>query len=184
MDLGSNIKTLRLQRGLTLDDLAERTGVSRAMLSDIERGTKNPTIKVVCQIAEVFGYTVSQLLGEDDLEEKTIVVIRRNQRQVLVEPQTGVERHLLSPGFVQRGLEVIWYVIPPGQMGSFPAHRRNTMEHITVIKGCLKYSVDATEGLLEEGDSIFFAADVTHDFYNPGTEPSHFFLVIDSTSVG
>ncbi|WNZ26623.1 helix-turn-helix transcriptional regulator [Leptolyngbya sp. NK1-12] len=169
---------------MTLDDLAECTGVSRAMLSDIERGTKNPTIKVVCQIAEVFGYTVSQLLGEDDRDERTVVVIRREERHVLVEPQTGVERHLLSPGFVQRGLEVIWYVVPPGQTGSFPAHRHNTMEHITVIKGCLKYAVGDIEGILEEGDSIFFAADVTHDFYNPGTESSHFFLVIDSTAVG
>lgn len=183
MDLGSNIKALRLQRGWTLDELAERAGVSRAMLSDIERDAKNPTIKVVCQIAETFGYTVSQLLGEDEPTARTIAVTRRDERHVLIEPQTGVERHLLAPGFVQRGLEIIMYVIPPGQTGSFPAHRPGTMEHITVLKGSLKYSVDDVEGILEAGDSIFFTADLTHDFYNPGTEPSHFFLVIDSTAV-
>jgi transcriptional regulator with XRE-family HTH domain len=184
VDLGSNIRQLRNQMGMTLEDLAERTGVSRAMLSDIERGAKNPTIKIVCQIAEVFGYTVSQLLGEDDPTGKTAIVTRRGDRQILVEPRTGVERHLLAPPFVQRGLEIIWYVIPPQQFGSFPAHRTRTMEHITVVKGSLKYSLDEEEGTLDEGDSISFAADVSHDFYNPGTEPCCFFLVIDSTQVG
>lgn len=183
LDLGSNIRALRSQQGLTLDSLAKKAGVSRAMLSDIERGIKNPTIKVVCQIAEVFGYTVSQLIGEDTPEEKSIIVTRCDDRQILIEPQTGVERHLLSPGFIKRGLEIIWYAIPPNQTGSFPPHRPNTIEHITVVKGCLKYAVGDIDGVLKEGDSIFFPADVSHDFYNPGVEPSYFFLVIDSKSV-
>ena len=182
-DLGSNVYKLRSQQKWTLDELAERSKVSRAMLSDIERGVKNPTIKVVCQIAETFGYTVSQLIGEDEIEEKKFVITRRDERHVVVEPGTGVQRHLLSRDFVKKGLEIILYIIPPGQTGSFPAHRHDTMEHITVIEGNLKYFIGDKKGILREGDSVFFAANLDHDFYNSGTEHSHFFLIIDSTSV-
>ena len=170
-DLGGNVCKLRSQQKWTLDELAERSEVSLAMLSDIERGVKNPTRKVVFQIAETFRYTVSQLISEDEIEEKKFVITRRDERHVVVEPGTSVQKHLLSRDFVKKGLEITLYIIPPGQTGSFPAHCHDTMEHITLIKGNLKYF----KGILSEGDSVFFAADIAHDFYNPGTEPSHFF---------
>ncbi len=169
--------------GLTLEALAERTGVSRAMLSDIERGVKNPTLKVVCQIAEGVGCTVSQLLGEQLTD--TIRVLRKAERQTLLDPQTGVERHLLAPALVQRGIEVLWYMIPPGQStGVFPAHRPGVVEQLTVVQGQLRCSLHDQEERLEAGDSLFFPANLPHCFSNPGAEPCCYFLVIDSSQVG
>lgn len=113
MDLGSNIRARRAKLGITLETLAKRTGVSRAMLSEIERDAKNPTIKVVCQIAEGLGCTVSQLLGEAEEPTHVMQVGRYGDRQILVDAHSGVERHLLSPAFQRRGIEVLWYLIPP-----------------------------------------------------------------------
>ena len=156
MELGSRIRFLRNQQNLTLEDLSARTRVSRTMLFDIERGIKNPII---------------------------IVLTRKQQRQILVDPQTGVERHHLCPAFLRRGIEVILYIIPPGQTGSFPPHRLGVVEHITIMRGQIKCSLDDWEEILIEGDSIFFPAHIAHDFYNPGSEPCHFFLLIDSGQV-
>ncbi len=184
MDLGSNIRTWRQRQGLTLEELAERTGVSRAMLSDIERGVKNPTIRVVVQIAEGFGCTVSQLLGEQAQKTETVIVTRHDERQILVDPHTGAQRHLLSPAFLQRGIEVIWYVIPPQQTGSFPPHQPGVVEHITVVQGRLNCQLGDWQGTLASGDSVFFQANVPHDLHNPGPEPCYFFLLIDSGRAG
>ena len=182
MDLGGSIRARRTALGLNLDALADRSGVSRAMLSDIERGAKNPTVKVVSQIAAGLGCTVSDLLGEPAPgAPDALQVVRQGERRVLIDPQSGVERHLLAPAFVRRNLEIVWYSIPPGQStGAFPPHPAGTAEHLTVVEGQLRCRLGTEEVLLAAGDSLFFPADVAHAFANPGAVPCHYFLVIDS----
>lgn len=182
MEIGKAIQVRRNELKLTLEDLAKRSRVSRAMLSDIERGLKNPTIKLLCQIAEGLGCSVSELLGEPSaLPGKKLGILRRDERQRLIDPSTGVERQLLSPPMVRRGLEIIWYIIPPGQhTGAFPPHQPGVEEHLTVVQGALECHLGEQEVLLAEGDSLFFQADVSHDFYNPGATPCTYFLVINS----
>lgn len=183
MELGSNIRAIRAEMGLTLDTLAERSGVSRAMLSDIERGTKSPTIRVLSQVAAGLECTLSELLGEDIPQQPDAVqVLRRDQRQALVDPRSGVERQLLSPTFLRRGIEIIWYVIPPGvTTGVFPPHMQGVEEHVTVVRGKLHCLLGGKSFTLEEGDSLSFPADVDHSFHNPGNKPCRYFLVIDSS---
>jgi transcriptional regulator with XRE-family HTH domain len=179
MDLGSAIRARRDRLGLTLEALAERTGVSRAMLSEIERGAKNPTIRVVVRIAEALGCSVSQLLGEQPspAADRTTVV-RREERRTLVDPRTGVERQSLSPSLLRRGAEVVWYVIPPGRCaGPFPPHPPGVEEHITVVRGELRCRLAGREIELREGDAVSFPADVEHEFRNAGAGPCQYILV-------
>ncbi len=186
-DLGHAIRARRIALGLTLETLSERAGVSRAMLSDIERNVKNPTIKVLSQIAEGLECTVSYLLGEEQTGKniERIQVTRKNERHILIDPQSGVERHLLAPALQHHGIEVLWYIIPSGQKtGDFPPHQHGVEEHITVIQGCLHCILGEQEITLESGDSVFFPADIVHGFYNSGSEPCHYFLIIDSSHKG
>lgn len=182
MEIGANIKKLRGEQELTLEALAERSGVSRAMLSEIERGTKSPTIRLVSQIAAGLGCTVSELLGEENRRpQEAIQVLRRGESQALVDPRSGVERHLLSAAFVRRGIEVVMYTVPPGRStGAFPAHRPGTEEHITVVQGTLHCRIGPDEVTLQEGDSASFRADLEHSFDNPGDGACRYFLVIHS----
>lgn len=185
MELGEEIKARRVRHGLTLDGLAERTGVSRAMLSEIERGTKNPTIRVVCQIADGLGATVSELIGEGVPQESLAPsIVRAGERQTLVDPQSGVTRQLLAPAYLRHGVEVLWYNLPPGAAtGSFPAHRPGVVEQITVVRGTLRCRLGGDEALLDAGDAIFFPADLPHSFANPGDEVCEYLLIIDSRGV-
>ncbi len=185
-DLGSSIRSRRAGLGLSLEALAGRSGISRAMLSAVERGAKNPTIKVVCQIAEALGCTVSALLGEPEHDLPEMVeVVREGEQAVLIDPQTGVERRLLAPVFVRHGIEILRYTIPSGgSTGTFPPHRRGVHEHVTVVTGSVVCCLGAKSVSLAAGDSVSFPADVAHSFHNPGVEPAQYFLLIDSSRGG
>ncbi|GEN34918.1 MULTISPECIES: helix-turn-helix domain-containing protein [Aneurinibacillus] len=181
MNFGKNVKNARKEQRLTLEELSERSGVSRSMLSKIEREEKNPTIQVACQIAEALHMTLSQLLGEHEKRES--LFIPKDKRLVYQDEQSGFSRYLLSPSLPSRGIEFILNVIPPGQeSGVFPPHKRGVKEYITVANGALRVILgkDLTEYDLQEGDSLYFEADVEHQFINTGTEECRYYLIIDS----
>src|ERR671912_317352 len=177
--LGKRVKELRGRRGLTLDALAERSGVSRAMISKLERGEKNPTLVVAAKLAEGLGVTLSQVAGIE--ERREIVVVQRERRMVMRDPETGFERQLLSPNFVGRGVEFIRNEIPEGSTsGAFPPHRGGVEEHIVVERGSLRATVGGEEYLLREGDALYFEADVMRRFDNAGEGECSYYLVISS----
>lgn len=170
---------MRRQKGLTLDALAGKSGVSRAMLSKVERGEKNPTLVVAARIAEGFGMTLSQLVGTE--ERREVIVVPRDRRMVMRDPETGFERQLLSPAFHRRAVEFVRNVIPEGgTSGEFPPHKEGVEEYIVVEKGRLWARLGGEEYLLEEGDAMFFEADLPHHFDNAGEGACSYYLVIDS----
>lgn len=179
-DIGGRLRDLRTASGLSLDMLAERSGVSRAMLSKIERGEKNPTVRIVAQIAAGLDISVSRLLGLD--ERRRVIRVPAGSQRILADAASGYTRELLSPTFDATGLEFIRVVMPPGVgSGTFPAHRRGTEEYVAVAQGCVRLRLGDTDNyLLETGDAIFFEADVAHAFWNvmPDDE-SVFYLVIN-----
>ena len=177
--LGSRVRELRRVKGLTLNELAETSGVSRAMISKIERGEKNPTLVVAAGISEGLGVTLSQLIGT--VERREVVVIPRDRRMVMRDPETGFERQLLSPTFGSRAVEFIRNVIPEGSTsGEFPPHKRDVQEYLVVERGRLAAILDGEQYLLETGDAVYFEADVAHRFDNAGAGECSYYLVIDS----
>ena len=180
--LGERVRELRRGRGLTLEELAERSGVSRAMISKLERGEKNPTLVVAAKLAEGFGVTLSQLVGME--ERREVVVVPRDKRMVMRDPETGFERQLLSPSFGGRGVEFIRNVVPEGSnSGEFPPHRRGVEEYIVVEKGRLTAVIEGEEILLEGGEALYFEADVRHRFDNAGDGECSYYLVIVSKGI-
>jgi transcriptional regulator with XRE-family HTH domain len=177
--LGGRVKELRGRRSLTLEALAERSGVSRAMISKLERGEKNPTLVVAAKLAEGLGVTLSQLVGTE--ERREVVVVPREGRMVMRDPETGFERQLLSPAFFGRGVEFVRNEIPEGSTsGEFPPHRKGVAEHVVVERGRLRALLGGEEYLLEEGDAVYFEADVPHRFDNAGEGKCSYYLVISS----
>lgn len=169
-------RDLRREQGLTLEELALRSGVSRAMLSKIERGEKNPTLVVAAKVAEGLGVTLSRLVGVE--EGREVVVLPRERQTVMRDPETGFERQLLSPSFGGRGIEFIRNVLPENSTsGEFPPHRRGVEEYVAVEKGRLKAVLRGEEYLLEEGDALYFDADIVHRFDNAGDGECSYYLV-------
>ena len=176
--MGERVRALRRERGWTLELLAERSGVSRAMISKLERGEKNPTLVVAARVAEGLGVSLSQLVGIEARRE--IVVVPKERRMIMRDPETGFVRQLLFPSFGGE-LEFIRNVVPEGSTsGEFPPHRRGVEEYVVVEKGRLRAILGSEEHVLEEGDAAYFEADVAHRFDNAGVGECSYYLVIDS----
>lgn len=105
MDFGDKIKELRSLRKYSLDELSQRSGVSKSMISKIERKEKMPTLQVAAKISEALGTTLSSLLADASAAE--IVVTRREDRRVFLDELTGFRRELLSPQRPDPALEFI-----------------------------------------------------------------------------
>ena len=177
--LGERVRALRRERGWTLEMLAERSGVSRAMISKLERGEKNPTLVVAAKVAEGLGMNLSQLVGVE--EKRKVVVVPRERRMTMRDPETGFERQLLSPSLGGRGIEFMRNVVPQGSTsGELPPHRRGVEEYVVVERGRLRAVLGGEEYVLEEGDAAYFEADVAHRFDNAGMGECSYYLVIDS----
>ena len=177
--LGVRVRDLRKDRGLTLDELAAASGVSRAMISKLERGEKNPTLVIAARLAEGLGVSLSRLAGVE--ERREVVVVPREKRPVLRDPETGFERQSLSPTFAGRGVEFLRNVVPEGSTsGDFPPHRKGVEEHLVVESGELEATLGGETYLLREGDALFFEADVPHRFVNVGRGECSYYLVISS----
>jgi transcriptional regulator with XRE-family HTH domain len=177
--LGERVRALRRERGWTLEVLAQRSGVSRAMISKLERGEKNPTLVVAAKVAEGLGMNLSELVGVE--EKRKVVVVPRGKGMTMRDPETGFERQLLSPSLGGRGVEFMRNVVPEGSTsGELPPHRRGVEEYVVVERGRLRAVLGGEEYVLEEGDTAYFEADVAHRFDNAGEGECSYYLVIDS----
>jgi XRE family transcriptional regulator, regulator of sulfur utilization len=176
-DLGERIRLERLRRHLSLVVLATRTGVSRSMLSDVERGAKVPTVLVLDRIATGLGTSIARLLGEE--RSSAVLVLRREEQDVVVDP-SGWERRILSPVLPGVEFEFMRTTINPGvDAGVFSPHASGSLEWVAVEQGTLLLTINGTPYTLHVGDSIYYDGDCWHGFANPGDEPCVYYLAMD-----
>lgn len=184
MEFGEAVRNRRSRMGLSLGDLAERASVSKAMLSEIETGKKNPTLRVACSIASGLECQISDLL--DVPPDVRFEKLEGDRRKVLVDPSNGVERHLLSPPMVQHGVQVLMFTFPPRSEVFWNADGADVIEHATCIEGSITITVDDDQEcvVLQPHESVNFSSDVDHRFANATDEPARVFVVIDSSHRG
>ena len=176
--LGERVRALREDSGLTLDELSHRSGVSRAMLSKVERGEKSPTIGIASRIARALSTTLTFLTGGAE-ERHAVVLVRKRDRHIFCDPETGFERHILSPPIAGSAVELLYHFLPAGaSTGTLPPYPAGTEKQIVVTEGGLIVSIGKIETIMNQGDSIFFEADIEHSFNNPAKKPCGYYLVI------
>jgi transcriptional regulator with XRE-family HTH domain len=175
--LGRRLRGERRRRGLTLDELAAASGVSRSMLSEVERGSRVPTVLVLDRIASGLDTSIARLL-RDELPARTVVL--RREEQDVARDASGWERRVLSPVLQGVEFEFMRTTIGPGvDAGVFQPHGTGSREYLAVEAGILRLSLDGEEVKLRQGDSIFYAGDGHHGFANAGTEPCVYYLAME-----
>jgi XRE family transcriptional regulator, regulator of sulfur utilization len=164
--LGSRLRAQRLSRGFSLEGLASASGVSRSMISDIERGTKIPTVLVLARLATALGATVSRLLGEDQPDR---VISLPRSSQLAITDATGWQRRIVSPNIPGVEFEFIRTQVPAGVViGEFAPHAPGSREYIAVETGSLTVTIDGVDHTVSTGDALYYAGDCTHAFANTG----------------
>jgi len=179
-DIGGNVRRRRQALGWTLETLAEASGVSAAMLSEVERALKNPTVKLSYEIARALGCSLTDLL--EDTRPSAAIVVRAAARRSLVDPETGVARHTLSPEMLRRGLELVAYELPPRtSAGPMVANRAGILEHVAVVRGTLTLRLGEAAHVLRTGDGVTYTPDVTVEYVNDGARVCEFVLLADTS---
>ncbi|WP_436775973.1 helix-turn-helix domain-containing protein [Yinghuangia sp. YIM S09857] len=177
---GGNVRRRREEAGLTLEQLSARSSVSRAMLSKVERGEKSPTIGVASRIARALDVALSDLIGAPaDAASGAVVVMRRDERPVFRDPETGFERHIVSAAPGAGGSEVVVHYLPARtSMGLLPAYPSGTEKQLVVLEGTVTVAIGGVSETLHKGDSMFFQADADHGFANRTNAPCEYLMVI------
>src|ERR1051325_7110221 len=131
--LGERIRLARQQRRLSLEALAAQSGVSRSMLSAVERGLKVPTVLVLDRIATGLGTSIARLLGDE--ARSRVVLLRHGEQDVVRDPQ-GWQRRILSPVLPGVEFEFMRTTIEPGvDAGVFNPHAAGSREYVAIERG-------------------------------------------------
>lgn len=174
--LGARVKQLRSDRGWSLEGLANASGVSRSMLSQIEREQANPTLAVTLRIAQAFGMTLGELL-EVPGASSAVTVIRSNDHAFHYRSDKFSRVRTLSPLNLEKDVEFYEVQLQPSGALRSSAHFEGTREFLTVQKGQVRVESAADAEDLGPGDSATYRADVPHAIINLGKGEALVFLV-------
>jgi transcriptional regulator with XRE-family HTH domain len=175
--LGPNLRRLRSKRGLSLERLAKRSGVSRAMLSQIELGQSAPTINLLWKIARALEVPFSSLIDRASSSAATVLPARSGK---LLANQDGTFTSRALFPFHERRSRTEFYELRLKAAGKEQAHPHSpgTTENLVVTAGAVEVEVDHVTHRLEVGDAILFGADVPHSYRNLGGAEAVMYLVM------
>jgi len=174
--VGGNLRRLRTRRGLSLERLAQISGVSRAMLGQIELGQSAPTINVLWKIARALEVTFSALISSRT--QSGALVLRATESKILTSKDRSFTSRALFPFDEPRRVEFYELRLASGSVEEADAHPPGTSENLVVTAGSLEIDVAGDTHRLEAGDSILFEADTPHAYRNPGKIEAVMYLVM------
>lgn len=174
--VGGNLRRLRTRRGLSLERLAQISGVSRAMLGQIELGQSAPTINVLWKIARALEVTFSALISART--QSGALVLRSTEAKILTSKDRTFTSRALFPFDEPRRVEFYELHLAAGSVEDADAHPPGTSENLVVTAGALEIDVAGDTHRLEAGDSILFEADTPHAYRNPGKVEAVMYLVM------
>lgn len=174
--LGRRVKQLRTERGWSLEALAGASGVSRSMLSQIERDKANPTLAVAVRISNGFGISLGELLQMPDATP-AVSVIRADDRAFHYRSDKMIRIRTLSPLNLEKDVEFYEVALQPGGALRSSPHFEGTREFLTVQKGQIQVESGDDHETLNIGDSANYRADVPHAIVNLGKGEAIIFLV-------
>lgn len=168
--IGTQLRTLRKERGLTVERLSELSGLSSGIVSQVERGKANPSFATLVQMSHGLGIPVGQLFHIDGHRSP---VVRKAERRSLDAHGLGIDDggryELLTPD-LNGALEATWVETPPGYDTSATPYRHNGEEFGIVLSGAKDVYLDGVCHHLEPGDSIRYASTIPHWYINSGDE--------------
>lgn len=175
--LGARLKAARLRQDLTLEALAERTGVSRAMISRVERGESSPTAALLVRLGSGLGLTLSALLEES---AGAGPLARRDEQAVWRDPASGYLRRNVSPRGTGSGFEIVEVILPAGAhvVLNSAAGAPALDQQIWVLEGALEVTLGETAHPLAAGDCLQMHLRGTIAYRNHGTTPVRYAVIL------
>ncbi len=177
--VADRIRALRAERGLTLGALAERSGVSRSMISVIERAESSPTASVLDRLAAALGVTIATLFAEAERPDAAPIA-RAADQPVWSDPETGYVRRNLSPAGFPSAIELVEVALPPGARVAYDTGSRlaTVDQQIWVIEGAITVTIGDTPHDLATGDCLAMRLDRPITFHNRTGAPARYLVAL------
>jgi transcriptional regulator with XRE-family HTH domain len=177
--LATRLKDLRAERGLTLDELAKESGVSRSMISLIERAESSPTASVLDKLAASLGVTLASLFAEEERADADPVA-RLADQAVWCDPETGYIRRNLSPPATGSPIELVEVVLPPGTRVAYDSGSRVALvdQQIWVLEGSIEVTFGGNVYHLAAGDCLAMEVEGPIVFRNQTGEASRHLVAL------
>ena len=174
--VGKTINKLRKERQMTLDQLASASGVSKSMVSQIERDETNPTLATIWRLAEALDQTIDSLLRHGE-QGSHMSVIADSAHPRMHGKQGAYTAKVLGPASLANEIE--WYelTIQPGCSLVSEPHSERTVEHLTVLQGEVEIISADNRSPVQQGETARYAADVHHEINNKTDEVAVVLLV-------
>lgn len=182
--IGARVRACRADRGWTLDELAERSGVSRRMLVNVEQGRTNPSIATLLRISDALGVGLPSLV--DVAQPPALRVTRAGQAPVLWRGPSGGQAMLVAGSEPPDVVELWEWTLAPGECHASEAHTAGTRELLLVLEGQVELRVGQEVEVLAAGDAVAFRGDRPHGYTNSAAaaEPARFALTVFQPKVG
>jgi transcriptional regulator with XRE-family HTH domain len=179
--IAARVRDLRAARGLTLETLAESCGVSRSMISLIERGESSPTAIVLEKLATGLGVTLAALFEAPAAPSDP--VSRRADQPRWRDPESGYLRRNVSPSGFASPIQIVEVVFPPGARVAYETGARATLTHqqIWVLQGTIDVMFGDERFELRAGDCLALVLDRPVSYHNPTPRPARYAVVIVAT---
>ena len=177
--VGDTLAALRQAQALSLDELSRKAGVSKSMLSQIERAQANPTVAVVWRLANALGVPMGDLLGAAAPPAgPAICLVPVQATPSLRNPDGSCELRILGP--IELAGQFEWYALSLQAGGALEsqAHERGTREHLTALSGMIEIDADGEKQRLKNGETARYAADRPHAIRNAGKTAASAWLVV------
>jgi transcriptional regulator with XRE-family HTH domain len=177
-EVGASLQRLRLARGLTLEDLSRIAGVSKSMLSQIEREKANPTIAITWRLANALGVQIGELLATAERETETVRVIEAHEIPTLPGHHAGYVLRILGP--LELASKYEWYELtlaPGGELAS-QGHDPGAQEHLTLLHGSVEVEVGPDKKKVKLGSTARYPGDQQHIIRNVGKTEAKALLVV------
>lgn len=174
-NLAANLKRLREERRLSLDMVAESTGVSKSMLGQIERGESNPTLQTVWKIANGLRVSFSRLV---DVPEPEAEVVSVGCLKPILGDSGRFRVYPLFPYRESTRFEIMAVELEGGAFSASEAHAPGTVEYLLVAEGRIEIEVGGQRRSLRKGDSMRYRADQGHSYRNDGRKKCSFHMVM------
>ncbi|MDO4302933.1 MAG: XRE family transcriptional regulator [Bacillota bacterium] len=180
-NIAYNLKRIRKSRNLSLDMLAEKTGVSKSMLGQIERGESNPTVATVSKIMEGMQVSFEDLIYK---KEDEIVSVDRENLSIYKEKAGEYSMQVVFPYRRERSFELFYLRLAPGGLCLGNVYGENTWIYLTVSKGAVNVKVENEEYRIAEGNSLRFPAFKEHSFAGPKEAEAEGYLILSHAEDG
>ena len=175
MIVAKNIKRLREENKLSMDELVRLSGVSKSMLAQIERGDGNPTISTLWKISNGMKLPFDALTVRP---KSPYEIVKTAEIQPLLEDGGKVRNYSLFPDNENRRFAVYYLELEEGSYWESEPHLRGTTEFITIFTGKIEILADGQSFIVEKGESIRFRADTIHSYKNIGNETAILHMIL------